>query len=431
MVPPVQHRVVEIAWLPPSGDQWRTFTAARLQAGRLWSDLVTRHARIRRLSVRLSTVRNIKLKWPSKKRWMSWVKRRCPHLSAQSAQQIVHEFLEAVSSTIGLRKVDPTARFPWKMSRHRDVVYTNQDARARDGCLILPNGTAGRLRIKVPLDLPGRLMEVRLSFGVVRLVCELADAPPAPVTTTLGVDLGVNTLITATDGEKAVLISGRELKATVQWRNKCLAELSAAQSRLTKGSRRWRRLQRRKHRMLAKAKNRVRDMTHKATHAVAVAFPTATGFVGKPFNDAARKMGGKQAQQVSQACNAKIIAQLAYKLAGGVTEVEEHYTSQTCPVCGERRRMRRVYRCDCGFEASRDVVGATNIRRIGLLGGMAPSKEGLPQRLTYVQPLRKKYPGETRLSSDGRSQVVPGEPRQVARRSGMTIRRARSPRSPG
>lgn len=51
-------------------------------------------------------------------------------------------------------------------------------------------------------------MEVRLSYGLVRLICEIPDAPRRK-RTTIGVDLGVNTLIAATDGRKVILISGR------------------------------------------------------------------------------------------------------------------------------------------------------------------------------------------------------------------------------
>jgi transposase len=111
--------------------------------------------------------------------------------------------------------------------------------------------------------------------------------------------LGVNTLIAATDGEKAVLISGRAAKATVQWHNKRLASLQPAQSRKMPGSRRWKCLQRRKAKMLTKARRRIQDITHKATRQVADTFPGATCHVGKPFNGAAQKMGHRQAQQVS------------------------------------------------------------------------------------------------------------------------------------
>ena len=70
----------------------------------------------------------------------------------------------------------------------------------------------------------------------------------------IGVDLGVNTVIAATDGEKALLVSGREIKATIQLRNKRLAEITAKQAHKTKGSRRYKRLQRRKYRTLMDGK---------------------------------------------------------------------------------------------------------------------------------------------------------------------------------
>ena len=43
-----------------------------------------------------------------------------------------------------------------------------------------------------------------------------------------------------------------------------------------------------------------------ATRKVADAFPGATCYVGKPFNDAALTIGRRQAQQVSSACNARV-----------------------------------------------------------------------------------------------------------------------------
>ena len=130
---------------------------------------------------------------------------------------------------------------------------------------------------------------------------------PEPSGPTIGVDLGVNTLLAATDGETAVLVSGREAKATVQWRNKRLASLVAKQAAKTKGSRRWKRLQKRKRMLLAKADRRLKDVLHQGTRQIANAFPGAKGYVGKPFNDAAQRMRRRQAQTVSQASNRKLI----------------------------------------------------------------------------------------------------------------------------
>jgi len=365
--------------MPNRPSQWATYTAARVEAARLWGDLVMRHHRLRRLNWR----------WGSKARWEKWAKGKYRGLSAQAVQQIVGEFQEAVNATRQLRtKGHDEARYPWKRPRYRDVVYTNQDARIRGNRLRLPNGVSGVLHITLPDNrpLPGRLMEVRLCLGHILIVCEVPDEPRHQQTV-IGVDLGVNTLIAATDGTKAVLISGREAKATVQWRNKRLAMASSKQSKMVKGSGRWRRVQRRKKQMLAKTRRRMNDLIHKATHRVSQEFPGATCYVGKPFNEAAQKMNGVWAQQVSQASNGKITRQFDYKTSGAI-QVDEHYSSQTCPRCGARNKRRRVYRCrECGIVAPRDVVGSTNILCIGLHEEMRIN-QAIATEVVYVRPVK-------------------------------------------
>src|SRR5215475_4744212 len=175
----MNYRTIEVAWRPRTSAAWATFTASRQEAARLWNDLVRRHHRIRRLG----------WTWPSKARWQRWAKGRYPGLSAQSVQQIISEFCEAVDSCRQLRRNGyEEARYPWKLRRYRDVVYTNQDARIRDGRLLLPHGTSGTLHIRLPdtVTLPGRLTEARL-------ICEVADVARRQQTV-IGVDLGVNTL---------------------------------------------------------------------------------------------------------------------------------------------------------------------------------------------------------------------------------------------
>src|SRR5580704_13271933 len=113
-------RTIEIAYKPHSHSQWQVYSAARREAARLWNHLVEVHFRLRR--------RN--LKWPSKERFQRWAKGRFPGLSAQSTQQIIGEFCEAVNSTRQLRRNGGgEAKYPWHRFRYRDVTYTNQDAR--------------------------------------------------------------------------------------------------------------------------------------------------------------------------------------------------------------------------------------------------------------------------------------------------------------
>ena len=376
----MSYRTIKIDWLPTSGAQWKTFTAARLEAGRLWSWLVERHADVRQQGGM----------WPTKADLQKEIKQQFPDLHSQSAQQIVADFCEAIASAASLRTHGEPYEYPHKKPRYRQVIFTNQGAKYRGGTLVLPCGKAGRLSIRIPtaVVLPGRLMEVRLNYGCIEIVCQVEDEPRAG-RQIIGVDLGVNTVLAATDGEKAILVSGREIKATVQLRNKRLAEITAQQAHKTKGSRRHKRLQSRKYRTLGTAKNKVRDLCHKATRKVAEAFPHAKAYVGEPFNDASRKMGQKQAQTVSSACNRKIISLLHYKLAACI-EVDEAYSSQTCPVCGERSQHRRIYRCRCGCVAPRDVVGSTNIRIIGINGSMRPGCS-VPNAVHWTYP--SKYPG--------------------------------------
>jgi putative transposase len=316
-------------------------------------------------------------------------------------QQIIGEFCEAIDSCRTLRRNGHAeARYPWRLRRYRDVIYANQDARIRDGKLMLPHGKSGTVRIRLPdtVTLPGRLMEVRRSYGAVRLICEKPDEA-CRQETVIGVDLGVNTLIAATDGQRVLLISGRAAKATIQYRNKQLARFQQALVHKEQGSRRHKRLQRRKYRMLGKTARRVRELCHKATRQVAEAFPNATCFVGEPFNEAAQRIGRVQAQQVSTACARKIISQLNYKTAGAIT-LSEAYSSQTCPVCGERSKQRRIYRCPtCGVTAPRDSVGAVNILSLGQIGAMFPGR-AVPQRIKYLRPWPRSR-SQPRSSSGG------------------------------
>lgn len=398
------HRVVEIAWVPRTTAEWAAFTAARLAAASLWARMVRIHARYRRAQ----------WKWPTKAAWERWAKGRFPALSAQSVQQVVADFCDVLIATTNARKAGvETARYPWKTkARYRDVPYTNQDAVIRDGVLRLSHGRGGNaaLRVPVPRALPGRLVEVTLAYGVVRLVCEVPDkasVPLGPLGPLVGVDIGVNTLVAATDGETAVLVSGRGAKAIVQYRNKSNAELRSRIDRCQGGSKRRKRLVRARYRMSERCARKLKDTLHKATRVVANAFPNSPVVVGKPFNDAARKMGRTQAQQVSSASNARLIAQLAYKMAGA-REVPEHYSSQTCPGCGCRSKQRRWYKCSqCEWSAPRDVVGNTNIRSIGLYGEMRTGQP-VPCRIVFVRPLRK-YPVVARATAGSSG----GTPAQV------------------
>lgn len=167
----MSYRTIKVDWLPHSGKHWKTFTAVRMEAGRLWSWLVERHA----------TARQHGGKWPTKAELQQEIKRQFPCLHSQSAQQLVADFCEAIASAESLRTHGESYAYPHKKPRYRQVIFTNQGTKIRGNTLSLPCGAAGRLTIRIlkGVVLPGRLMEVRLDYGCVEIVCEQEDSARA------------------------------------------------------------------------------------------------------------------------------------------------------------------------------------------------------------------------------------------------------------
>nr|WP_282082076.1 transposase [Bacillus cereus] len=71
---------------------------------------------------------------------------------------------------------------------------------------------------------------------------------------------------------------------------------------------------------------------------------------------------------------AQFIAYKATLVGIKVEYVNPSYTSQTCPKCSEKNKAQdRTYKCPCGFEKHRDIVGAMNIRYATVVGGNSQS----------------------------------------------------------
>lgn len=95
-------------------------------------------------------------------------------------------------------------------------------------------------------------------------------------------------------------------------------------------------------------------------------------------------------QRMSTWAHGRIRAYITYKAEYDgmkVVVVDEHYTTQSCPTCGQRTKPKgRVYTClACGFRGQRDAVGAANILSRQLHGqlGKIPAAEPM-YRYPYV-----------------------------------------------
>jgi putative transposase len=215
----------------------------------------------------------------------------------------------------------------------------------------------------------------------------------------VAVDLGEVHPAALSDGAAAAVVSCRELRSVRQYTAKRLAEIASKQAGKKKGSRRWRRLQRRRNRFQAKQRRRARDLEHKTSRAVVTwaaerqAGTIALGDVrqianGKRLNDASQQKIGLW----SHGQQRRYIEYKAQALGITVTLVDEHATTKTCPApaCGASNKPRgRTYVCQqCGFVGHRDVVGAVNIWSRHTHG--APGRCSPPRVAKYLRPFVRK-----------------------------------------
>jgi putative transposase len=163
------------------------------------------------------------------------------------------------------------------------------------------------------------------------------------------------------------------LRSKRQYRNKLQAKLNSRIDVKKKGSRRRKKVIASKKRQLRKLKNQIHDVEHKQTSKLITTL-YEDGVQTLVIGDvrAIRKdldVGSKNNQKLHQWSHGSVRHMLTYKAERRGMDValqDEHYTSRTCPQCGQRRKSAvqgRTFSCGkCGFCYHRDGVGAINIR---------------------------------------------------------------------
>ena len=193
-----------------------------------------------------------------------------------------------------------------------------------------------------------------------------------------GVDIGEIHPMVSHDGQHTTIFNGRYIRSLYRLRNKVLAAMNAKIDRCKRHSQRWWHLVRRKWKHIRKIDNQIRDCLHKhTTHFVKRCYQSGIGtiVIGDLTGIRDNINYGKRAnQKLHQWAFGKITELITYKaksLGIRVVSINEAYTSQTCPKCGNRKKpTNRNYTCECGFQYHRDGVGAVNIRQkyLGHLG---------------------------------------------------------------
>ncbi|MEX1385371.1 transposase, partial [Hydrogenibacillus schlegelii] len=262
--------------------------------------------------------------------------------------------------------------------------------------IVLPDGqsiTGTPVEVKVKAIVRRRKVENL----ILHVTFDLGVVPVRPEAGPVAAyDYNAAMLARATSAGVLDLFVGRELLAQIQYRNKVLAEFQAKLSRLREGSRRFRRLQAAKGRVLEKLDRRIRHMEHALTKALAeldrkegIAVAVLGDLTGLRRSARAGMKGKKASQKINQMAYDRLGSQQGYKnLMRGIRTIflPEKYTSSTCYACGRRdpssRRHRGHWKCRrCGFSLQADLNGAGNLLKRRFTGDRIDLPAPVPVRV--------------------------------------------------
>jgi len=280
------------------------------------------------------------------------------------------------------------AKFPYRAKAYQTVVWKGQWIRVVGGQIVLPNGLKQR---DLVLSLPERFQDATIRqvallwradhFEIAITIEGPPDPPPRVDGITAGVDLGeVNIAAVVTERGDALVLNGRYLRSLKRLRNKRHSTLSAKLARCRKGSRRWKRLKRRRVQASAQFYRQQRHVLHTASRRLAD-FARARDVRRLAIGDVrdiadGTDKGRKTNQKLSQWARGQFERYVQYKVRRfGCTadHLPEDYSTRTCSACGHVQSFAprgRVFRCPgCGVTVNRDANGGANICSRALFGG--------------------------------------------------------------
>jgi len=320
---------------------------------------------------------------------------------SQTAQVVVETYFECCERTRKLREQGYTDwRYPYRKKKFFTVTWKKLGIKHTGRIIKL---SSGRGRKPLVITLPERLSSAKIHQAQLvwhrnqywlHATIEKPALLKVQGNVSAAIDPGEVHAVTITDGNEAMVISGRLLRSLHRLKNKKLRSFQRAISKTRRGSRKRRRLLDRKYRFLNWFNRRKEHLLHTIsanTVRWCLARNIKTVFIGNPVGVREKKCGRKHNQRISQWAFGKLRSLLEYKLKRHgikLVAVDERGTSGTCPVCGKyTTQSGRIYRCSsCGFKgAHRDVIGASGILDKSVNGGFTRGRK-LPQKVDYLRP---------------------------------------------
>ena len=322
--------------------------------------------------------------------WMDKQLRKSQPLHSQSIQEVRSRYFKNWKGFRALRRNgDKTARPPHKEKHFQTTTWKKAAIRIKETLfskqVVLSNGRGNKPLV---VDLPKKF-DIKKTPAIINLVYnkgeyelhfvyEMDDRVKSEAEGVVGVDIGEIHPLVSHDGAITEIFNGRYIRSLYRLRNKVIASMNTKIDRCERHSQRWWHLVRRKWKRIKKIDNQIRDGLHKHTiRFVKLCQSRGMGTIVIGDLTGIRETityGKRVNQRLHQWAFGKVTQLITYKaksLGIKVEVIDESYTSQTCPSCGDRHKPKnREYNCECGFTYHRDGVGAINIRRkyLGCLG---------------------------------------------------------------
>jgi putative transposase len=288
-------------------------------------------------------------------------------VDAQAANLVLQRVDRAFAAFFRRVKAGEKPGYPRFRSRRR---YDSIDFQVNHGAKVVQRGLyvhgIGDIKLKWHRALVGdpKMVILRRDAGrwYANIASDVSAAPISPSTSAVGIDVGLTSFATMSDGsaienprhERAAARKVRVARRTV--------------SRRKRGSNRRRKAVQRLQRALGKVKRQRADFHHKASHAIVAAH----GLIAVEDLNIKGLARTRLARSVHDAGWGAFIDKLTYKAASAgrtLVKVDPRGTSQVCP-CGApvpKTLADRWHDCpECGLSVSRDHAAAINILGLGL-----------------------------------------------------------------
>ena len=314
-------------------------------------------------------------------------------ISVQVFRGVLGRIDKAYKSFFRRVKAKEKAGFPrfnsgrrWRTIEINDQCY--KMLKRQGDKLVLKVKGLPRIVVKPSRELPPNalLKAIRITRKPLRtevaLSYELPTPETKPVSSPVGIDMGISKRLTLSNGET---VEKREID------RKRLIRLQRSVSRKVKGSNNRRKAVS----LLAKEWQRLADKEQDYLHRLTAEIAKMYDFIAVEKLETKNMLrNGNLAKSISEQAWGKFITLLNEKAeSAGVkmVAVNPKGTSQECSSCGAEVKKNlsvRTHKCSCGYQADRDVNAALNILHRGLA-----SIAGVPKE-TYRVPYGRKDENE-------------------------------------